>query len=111
FGEGYPEHRVEVRGSAGTATADLDRGTYVLRRRTHLPTDFDRYARTTGEARALTKQARRNLSRYVLSKAKLASDGNAFGHSIARALQRFYACMPSVGDTRLSAAFGARVGP
>ena len=50
FGEGYPEHRVEVRGSAGTATADLDRGTYVLRRRTHLPTDFDRYARTAGEA-------------------------------------------------------------
>lgn len=109
FGEGYPEHRIEVRGSAGTATADLDRGTYVLRRRTHLPTDFDRYARTTGEARALARQARRNLARYALTKAKLATDGNAFGHSIARALRRFYANPPAVGDNRLSAAFGARV--
>jgi nucleoside-diphosphate-sugar epimerase len=109
FGPGFPEHRIEVRGSAGTATVDYERGTYVLRRRTHLPDDFDRYARTAAEARELVRHARRNLARYALSKAKLVRDGNAFGASIAGAVRAFYTDLPAVKDTRLTAEFGGRV--
>ena len=32
FEAGHPEHVIHVRGTAGSATADLERGTYVLRR-------------------------------------------------------------------------------
>lgn len=109
FGQGYPEHRVEVRGAAGTATVDFDRSTYVLRRQTHRSMDFDRYARTTGEAAAITKQARSTLARYILSKARLVREGNPFGASITRGVARFYASLPQVDDPRLSARFGASV--
>ncbi len=109
FGSGFPEHRVEVRGTAGTATVDYERGTYVLRRRSPLSDDFDRYVRTRDEGLALVRQGRRNLARYALSKFRLAKDGNAFGASISRALRQFYADFPAVKDSRLTAAFGGRV--
>lgn len=109
FGPGFTDHRVEVRGSAGTATVDFEAGTYVLRRRTHLPTDFDRYARTRHEARTSVKQARGTLARYAFSKVGLARDGNLFGASIARAIRRFYSNLPNVSDSRLTAKFGASV--
>ena len=109
FGPGFTEHRVEVRGSAGTATVDFEANTYVLRRRTHLSPDFDRYARTRAEARTAARQARRTLARYVLSKLRLVRDGNPFGASIARAVRQFYADLPRVTDPRLTATFGADV--
>jgi nucleoside-diphosphate-sugar epimerase/predicted dehydrogenase len=106
FGPGVTEHRVEVRGSAGTAVVDFEAGTYLLDRPTHLPPDFDRYRRTTRAARAATRQARGTLARYVLSKAGLVRDGNLFGASIAAAVRAFYA---TPTDPRLSAKFGAAV--
>ena len=109
FGPGFTEHRLEVRGSAGTATVDFEAGTYVLRRRTHLPTDFDRYARSRQEARIVVGQARGTLARYAFSKLGLARDGNLFGASIARAIRRFYSDLPQVSDSRLTAQFGAAV--
>jgi nucleoside-diphosphate-sugar epimerase/predicted dehydrogenase len=109
FGPGFTEHRVEVRGTAGTAVVDFEAGTYVLRRRTHLPADFDRYARTRAEAKAITRQGRGALARYVLSKMKLVKDGNPFGASIARAVRQFYAGLGGAADPRLTAGFGASV--
>lgn len=109
FGPGFTEHRVEVRGTAGTAVVDFEAGTYVLRRRTHLPTDFDRYARSRAEAKTVTRQARGTLARYVFSKLKLVKDGNPFGASIARAVRQFYAGLGGTTDPRLTAAFGASV--
>jgi len=109
FGPGFTEHRVEVRGSAGTATVDFEAGTYALRRRTHLPSDFDRYARTRQEARTLVRQARRTLARYAFSKVGLARNGNPFGASIARAIQKYYSDLPQVSDSRLTAKFGSAV--
>ena len=109
FGPGFTEHRVEVRGTAGTAVVDFEAGTYVLRRRTHLPTDFDRYARTRAEAKVITRQARGTLARYVFSKLKLVKHGNPFGASIARAVRHFYAGLSGAPDPRLTAAFGASV--
>jgi nucleoside-diphosphate-sugar epimerase/predicted dehydrogenase len=109
FGPGFPEHRVEVWGSAGAAVVDFEADTYVLRRRTHLPPDFDRYVRTAGEARSAVRQARRTLARYVFSKLRLVRDGNPYGASIARAVRQFYAELPAVTDPRLTAGFGAAV--
>jgi len=109
FGPGFTEHRVEVRGSAGTATVDFEAGTYILRRRTHLPPDFDRYARTRRDARTALRQARGTLGRYAFAKIGLARDGNLFGASISRAIQKFYADLPRVSDPRLTATFGAAV--
>lgn len=109
FGGGFAEHRVEVRGTAGAAVADFEQGTYALCRRTHLPVDFDRYARTVREARGAIRQARGHLARYALSKAKLVRDGHIFGGSIARGVRRFYADLPAVADPRLTAGFGAAV--
>jgi nucleoside-diphosphate-sugar epimerase/predicted dehydrogenase len=109
FGPGFTEHRLEVRGTSGTATVDFEADTYVLRRRTHLAPDFDRYARAKHEARSTVRQARRTLARYVFSKIGLVRDGNPFGASIARAVRAFYADLPRVTDPRLTAGFGAAV--
>ncbi len=110
IGGGFPEHLVEVRGSAGLATVDLERGTYHLQRRNFLPDDFDRYGRTTREAAGLMRYARRNLANYVLSKAKLSRQGNFFGASIAASVRRFYSALAGEpADPRLSARFGTGV--
>ncbi|MCE9567901.1 MAG: NAD-dependent epimerase/dehydratase family protein [Planctomycetes bacterium] len=109
FGPGFSEHRVEVRGSAGTATIDFEAGTYILRRRTHLPPDLDRYVRTRREARTTLRQARGTLARYAFSKVGLTRDGNLFGMSISRAIRRFYADLPHVSDPRLTAKFATSV--
>jgi nucleoside-diphosphate-sugar epimerase/predicted dehydrogenase len=109
FGPGFPEHFIHVRGTAGSATADFERGTYVLRRPGARAVDFDRYALAARESREIKRQTRGALARYVLSKFGLSREGNPFGASIARALKSFYGGLPAPGDARLSAAFGGDV--
>lgn len=108
FGKGFPEHTIHVRGSAGSATLDFERNTYVLRRQGPRSLDFDRYDNTVNEGRTLCRQARANLVRYGLSKLKLSREGNAFRTSIARSLASFYAGLGSEIDRRQSAAFAER---
>jgi predicted dehydrogenase/nucleoside-diphosphate-sugar epimerase len=110
FEAGQPEHVIHVRGSAGSATADLERGTYVLRRGGSTgQDDLDRYDQSAGEGKSLVRQGRTNFARYVLSKFKLSRRGSLFGESIARSLAAFYAGLPSPSDERLSAAFAGGV--
>lgn len=110
FGKGFPEHVLHVRGSAGSATVDFERNTYVLRRQGPRGVEFDRYDSTMSEGRTLCQQARVNLLRYGLSKLKLSQKGNAYRTSIARSLAWFYEdlCADAV-DARQSAAFAAKV--
>jgi nucleoside-diphosphate-sugar epimerase len=109
FGPGFPEHTIHVRGAAGSATVDFERNTYVIRRAAGRGPDFDRYASTTGEGRALVRQGRGNLIRYALAALRLARDGNAFGGSIRRSLATFYASLPGQSDSRLAPALGREV--
>jgi nucleoside-diphosphate-sugar epimerase/predicted dehydrogenase len=95
---GFTEHRIHVRGLIGSATADFEAGTYVLRRHAPLPEDFERHRITRNEGRDLVRQGRRKLLRYVLSKLKLSKSGNDFGVSIARAIARFYSHLGVAGS-------------
>ena len=58
---------------------------------------------------SLAAQARRTLTRYLLSKLKLSTKGSPYGLSIARALQSFYAGLAGGVDRRLSAEMGRDV--
>jgi predicted dehydrogenase/nucleoside-diphosphate-sugar epimerase len=110
LGGGFTEHRIHIRGWIASATCDFEAGTYVLRRRSPLPEDFDRYQITRNEAKALLKQGRRKLLRYVLSKFKLTKKGNDFGTSITRSLSAFYdGLQKSELDHRLSLGFASDV--
>jgi len=107
--EGFTEHRIHVRGPIGTATADFEAGTYVLRRHAPLPDDFDRWQITKSEGRGLLRQGRRKVRDYVLSKFKLSKRGNAFGTSLAKSIGAFYETLNGAIDPRLSIDFATRV--
>jgi predicted dehydrogenase/nucleoside-diphosphate-sugar epimerase len=109
FTPGFTEQTIHVRGSLGSATVDLERDLYVLRRHTRYGMDFDRYRMVVAEARSLAVQTRRTFTRYVLSKLKLSSQGSPYGLSIARALQSFYAGLGTSLDRRLSPEVGRDV--
>jgi len=109
FGGGFTEHVIHVRGSMGSATVDFDRNTYTLRRHRSFLDDLDRYARVREEAAALARQARRNLTRYAISKFGLSDEGNPFGGSIARAMKAFYRELPKVSHQGLAPDFGQQV--
>ena len=80
FEASHTEHVIHVRGSAGSATADLERGVYVSRRRgASGQEDLDRYDSSAAEGRSFARQARANLARYMLSKFKLSRRGSLFG--------------------------------
>ncbi|HEX8417602.1 MAG TPA: NAD(P)-dependent oxidoreductase, partial [Methylobacterium sp.] len=108
---GYTEHAIHVRGSLGSATCDFESDTYMLRRHTRYATDIDRFLTVTRTGVATATQASRNFSNYVLSKAKLSSEGNAFATSIRRSLEAFYAAVEGRGpvDARISGETGSRV--
>jgi nucleoside-diphosphate-sugar epimerase len=61
------------------------------------------------EANQLRSHARLTLARYVLSKLKLSTKGSAYGLSISRAVQAFYAGLSGPADPRLSATMGLNV--
>lgn len=109
FGPGSSQHQIEVRGLAGCAIVDFEKNTYVASRAGAGSLDFDNCDQTVARGKALINQARGNLSRYVLSKMKLAKDGNSFGGSIRRSLACFYGQLPSLLDRRLTAGFGREV--
>ena len=110
FESGPPEHVIHVRGAAGSATADLERGVYILRRGgTTGEDDLYRYAATAGEGRVLLRQGCANLARWVLSKFKLSRSGSLFGTSIARSVAAFYAGLGSSLDERLGPDFAGQV--
>ncbi len=109
FLPGFAEHSIHARGSLAGATVDFERNTYTLHRHTKYAIDFDRYFMVSGEAGRLRRQARRNLAKYILSKFKLSTEGNAFATSIARSMASFYSQLPEVTDRRLAGQFGADV--
>ena len=109
FIPGFAEHTVHVRGTLGTASADLERNTYVLRRHTRLEVDFDRFALSESEALALAGQATGNIARYLLSQFKFTRNGNAYGSSIRSAIEKFYVSPAGQLDSRLSPTFAAAV--
>jgi predicted dehydrogenase/nucleoside-diphosphate-sugar epimerase len=98
FGPGFPEHSIELRGSAGTATVDFDNDVYTVRRHLRFEPDFDRYQRLVTEGRGLIRQARRNLARYCLSKFHLSDRGNPFAHSLSSSLASFYSRLTTKGE-------------
>jgi predicted dehydrogenase/nucleoside-diphosphate-sugar epimerase len=109
FVPGFSEHTIHVRGSLAAATADLERGTYLLHRHTRYGPDYDRYRMLVSEARDLRSMARRNFGHYVLSKLKLSDQGSLYGVSIARALQSIYSQLPGSPDPRMSPGLGREV--
>ena len=108
FAPGFSEHSIHIRGSLASATADFERGTYLLHRHTQYGLDFDRYHMTVSEAKALKAQARRTLAHIVLSHLRPAG-GGPYGQSIARALQSFYTDLGDTTDPRLSPELGRDV--
>ena len=107
FVPAYAEYSVHVRGQLGAATADLERNTYVLHRHRPADPDFENHAMVADTARALKRQARRTLGKYILSKLHLEKRGTPYGASIARAMDAFYA--PGEMDARVSGRFAADV--
>jgi predicted dehydrogenase/nucleoside-diphosphate-sugar epimerase len=101
FVRGFGEFTIEVRGSLASATADLDRDTYTLRRHRPLSEDFDRYAMVVDGAKNARRQARRTLLNYALSKLHLRSNGTPYGASIAAAMRAFYATPDVALDERI----------
>jgi nucleoside-diphosphate-sugar epimerase/predicted dehydrogenase len=109
FAPGFSEHSIHIRGSLASATADFERNTYLLHRRTKFGLDIDRYCMSAAEAKALLAQARKTLGRLVLGKLKH-SVGDPYGQSIARALQAFYAGVTTTStDQRLAPELGLDV--
>lgn len=109
FVPGFTEHRVEVRGLFGSASADLERNTYTLRRHEPLDDDFDRHAIVRQEAESLKGQARRTLKDYILSKVRRGRAGSPYGLSIARTLRSFYEGLGGSTDERVGGRRGAEV--
>jgi predicted dehydrogenase/nucleoside-diphosphate-sugar epimerase len=109
FLPGFAEHRVHVRGLLGSATADLDRNTYVLRRHFPLSDDFDRHDMIREEARTLAAQARRTLRDYIFSKFRSRRAGTPYGASIARTMEAFYAGLGGPLDERIRGKTGVDV--
>jgi predicted dehydrogenase/nucleoside-diphosphate-sugar epimerase len=109
FVPGFTEHAVHVRGLLGSATADLERNTYSLRR--HLPRsdDFDRHDMVRDEARGLAAQARQTLRDYIFSKLRPRRAGTPYGSSIARTLEAFYGALGGPLDERLRGGTGTDV--
>jgi predicted dehydrogenase/nucleoside-diphosphate-sugar epimerase len=109
FLPGFAEHSVHARGLFGSATADLDRNTYVLRR--HLPRaeDFDRHDMVREEARSLAAQARRTLRDYIVSKFRSRRPGTPYASSFARMLEAFYGGLGGALDERVQARTGVDV--
>ncbi|GAA5509300.1 NAD-dependent epimerase/dehydratase family protein [Novipirellula caenicola] len=108
LGSGMSEFSIHVRGSHGSATADIEDNTFTLHRATRYSIDFDRYHRLKRTSRDLHRQAKSGLRRYIGSKLGLAKHGNPYGESIANAIADFYQSLLSgtpVSD-RLSGAWG-----
>lgn len=104
FADGYTQHYIQVRGSAGVATADFEQDTYVMHEHTAQVLDVDRYANVATAAVKSLAQGTETLARFVLAKAGMAKEGAPFPRSITRATRAFYtACAQREVDPRLRA--------
>jgi len=109
FVPGFAEHSIHVRGSLASATADLERNTYLRHEHTAHDDELDRYAMIRREARCLRRQGWRNLRDYALATLKLSRSGNAYAASIAAAAAAFYAGIGGELDNRISPEMGQQV--
>ncbi len=111
LGSGMNEFSIHVRGSHGSATADIEDNTFTLNRATRYSIDFDRYHRLKQTSRDLHQQAKEGLRRYIGSKLGLCKNGNPYGESIANAIADFYQSLLSGNaiSKRLSGASGQSV--
>lgn len=109
FAPGFARRAVQVSGSLGTAVADLERNTYILQRHGRYLQDFGKYEVLSAAGRSLCRQARNNLTQYVLSKLGLSREGNAFAASIERSIRAFYEGLSGALDPRCSGQIGGQV--
>jgi predicted dehydrogenase/nucleoside-diphosphate-sugar epimerase len=109
FVPGFTEQTIHVRGLFGTATADLERNTYTLRRHEALADDFDRHAVVENEALGLLRQAEGTLRNYLFSKFRRTIPGGPYAASIAGTLASFYAGLGRTLDERIAGSRGAEV--
>ncbi len=109
FIPGFVERTVHVRGTCGSAVADIERNTYTIQRNTKYAYDVDKYRVLTATAKALRKRARRNLANYILSKFGLSDDGNSFQASIVGSVRSFYQAIDGAADPRVSPELGRSV--
>ncbi len=109
FAPGHARRTIQVCGDFGAVTADLERNTCLVQRSGRRAQDLGKYETLMADADALRRQAKRNLREYVLDKAKLRRNGNAFAVSIERSLQAFYAGLAGMMDPRCSGQLGRQV--
>jgi predicted dehydrogenase/nucleoside-diphosphate-sugar epimerase len=107
FVPAFAEYNLHVRGSLAAATVDFERNTYTLQQYRPSDPDFENYAMVATQAKSLKAQARRTLSKYILSKMKFSKRGTAYGESIARAMDAFYG--PGELDARIDGGRAASV--
>lgn len=113
FVPGFSEYKFEARGTLAAAAVDFERNTYSLDEHRPADPDFETRAIVVGRAKSLKAQANQTLSKYIKSKLHLEARGNAYGESIARALDAyygaFYGAHSAALDDRLDGRTGARV--
>lgn len=111
LGPGFPQRTIAVRGLLGTAYADLDANTCTIDRRMPASLDFERHARSKAQGYQLLSQARKTLSNYVLTKAKLRKSGSPYQLSFQDSIASFYSGLQSQSglDPRIAGDFGRQV--
>ena len=100
FVPGFSEYRIEARGTLAAASVDFERNTYTLDEHRPKDPDFETHAIVVNRAKSLKSQARQTLAKYIKSKLHLATRGNAYGESIARAMDAFYDAKAAALDGR-----------
>jgi nucleoside-diphosphate-sugar epimerase/predicted dehydrogenase len=108
-GPGFAQRTIEARGALGLAVADLECNTCVVQRHGRWAQDWGKYERLAEASRALRRQARENLGRYVLGKLALASGGNPYLASITESIRAFYHGLRGTMDPRCSGQLGRQV--
>jgi nucleoside-diphosphate-sugar epimerase len=109
FVPGFSEYTIHARGTLAAATVDFERNTYTLDEHRPKDPDFETHSIVVNHAKSLKAQARQTLSKYIKSKLHLAARGNAYGESIARAMDAFYGSQNDALDERLDGHTAARV--
>jgi predicted dehydrogenase/nucleoside-diphosphate-sugar epimerase len=109
FVPGFSEYTIQARGTLAAATVDFERNTYSLDEHWPADPDFETRAIVSSRAKSLKAQARQTLLKYIKSKLHLEARGNAYGESIARAMDAFYDPKRAALDERVEGLTGAHV--
>lgn len=110
FVPGFSEFKIEARGTLAAATVDFERNTCTLDQHRPADPDFETRAIVLSRAKSLKAQANQTLLKYIKSKLHLEPRGNAYGESIARAMDAFYAASSSPLHHELDARLDGRTG-